>query len=71
MKVELDCFKFLEDPVPSLNWSIKDVNVVLINGEEYLAFPHGELLQKGDYVFIFNGYLIPVKKEEVEKYECK
>lgn len=71
MKINLNYFKYLEDPVPNLDWSNKDVGTVLINGEEYLAFPHGELLQKGDYVFIFNGYLVPVKKEEIEKYECE
>ena len=44
INMSIKCFQYLIDPYPKWFFEkFKDVQEILINGEKYLSFPHGEL----------------------------
>lgn len=63
--MSIDYFQYLIDPYPKWFFEkFKDVREILINGEKYLSFPHGELCGKGDYVLSIGSYMIPLRQED-------
>lgn len=66
INMSIKCFQYLIDPYPKWFFEkFKDVQEILINGEKYLSFPHGELCRKGDYVLSVGSYMIPLRQEVV------
>lgn len=65
INMSINYFQYLIDPYPKWFFEkFKDVQEILINGEKYLSFPHGELCGKGDYVLSIGSYMIPLRKED-------